>query len=60
MAGNLDLRSQDQDASSYAALPGTAQTDFVPHNMTPMKSRLGCDREVAGIFCLRRRLHQHR
>ncbi|KAF4508524.1 hypothetical protein G6O67_004888 [Ophiocordyceps sinensis] len=48
MAGNLDLRSQDQDASSYAALPGTAQTDFVPHNMTPMKSRLGCDREVAG------------
>ncbi|KAM4056592.1 ubiquitin carboxyl-terminal hydrolase [Hirsutella rhossiliensis] len=48
MAGKHDLRSQDQDTSSYAALPGTEQTDFVPHNMTTMKSHLVPDREVAG------------
>ncbi|KJZ77184.1 hypothetical protein HIM_03505 [Hirsutella minnesotensis 3608] len=48
MTGKYSLRSQDHDTSSYAALPGTLQTEFVPHNMTPMKSNLASDKEVAG------------
>ncbi|GJN71506.1 hypothetical protein Purlil1_1729 [Purpureocillium lilacinum] len=48
MTARYDLRTQDQDAGSYAALPGTAQTEFVQHNMTPMKSRLTPGKEVPG------------
>ncbi|KAJ6440987.1 ubiquitin hydrolase [Purpureocillium lavendulum] len=48
MAARYNPRAQDQDANSYAALPGTAQTGFVQHNMTPMKSNLAPGREVAG------------
>ncbi|PNY24948.1 Ubiquitin carboxyl-terminal hydrolase 2 [Tolypocladium capitatum] len=48
MTGRYNLRSQDHDASSYAALPGTAQTDYVPHNMTPLKSNLALGNEIAG------------
>ncbi|RDA92761.1 hypothetical protein CP533_1419 [Ophiocordyceps camponoti-saundersi (nom. inval.)] len=40
MAGTYSLRSHDQDASSYACLPGTNNATFVPHNMTPLKSDL--------------------
>ncbi|UNI17459.1 Ubiquitinyl hydrolase 1 [Purpureocillium takamizusanense] len=48
MTARYDLRGQDQDTGSYAALPGTAQTEFVQHNMTPMKSRLTPGKEVGG------------
>ncbi|KAK2595400.1 ubiquitin-specific protease ubp2 [Conoideocrella luteorostrata] len=48
MAGNYNLRSQDQGESLYATLPGTSQTGFVQHNMTAMKSNLAPGREVAG------------
>lgn len=34
--------------SPYAALPGTSQTGFVPHNMTAMKSNLALGKEIAG------------
>jgi len=51
MTARYDLRTQDQDAGSYAALPGTAQTEFVQHNMTPMKSRLTPGKEVPGTPC---------
>ncbi|KAH8130935.1 ubiquitin carboxyl-terminal hydrolase 25 [Trichoderma asperellum] len=46
MGGRYDLRSQDLEPSAYAALPGT-QSEFVPHNMTPLKSSL-VGREVLG------------
>ncbi|PFH57636.1 hypothetical protein XA68_14761 [Ophiocordyceps unilateralis] len=48
MAGSYNLRSRDQDASSYATLPGTSNAAFVPHNMTPLKNNLMSDREVPG------------
>ncbi|KAK5995555.1 Ubiquitin carboxyl-terminal hydrolase 2-like protein [Cladobotryum mycophilum] len=48
MANRYDMQSQDQDSSAYASLPGTAPSDFVPHNMTPMKSNLVPGREIAG------------
>ncbi|KAL5094662.1 hypothetical protein Trisim1_005398 [Trichoderma cf. simile WF8] len=47
MGTRYDLRSQDPEPSVYAALPGTMQSDFVPHNLTPMKSAL-VGREVLG------------
>ncbi|UKZ76283.1 hypothetical protein TrVFT333_003984 [Trichoderma virens FT-333] len=46
MGARYDLRSQDPEPSIYAALPGT-QSEFVPHNLTPMKSAL-VGREVLG------------
>ncbi|PHH77964.1 hypothetical protein CDD80_7535 [Ophiocordyceps camponoti-rufipedis] len=48
MAGPYSLRSRDQDAASYAALPGTSNAAFVQHNMTPLKNNLMSDREVPG------------
>ncbi|KAG6010536.1 hypothetical protein E4U21_005887 [Claviceps maximensis] len=48
MANYYDQRSPDQVESSYATLPGTSQSGFVPHNMTAMKSNLAPGREVAG------------
>ncbi|KAF4585926.1 ubiquitin carboxyl-terminal hydrolase [Ophiocordyceps camponoti-floridani] len=48
MAGPYSLRSRDQDAASYAALPGTSNAAFVQHNMTPLKNKLMSDREVPG------------
>ncbi|PHH87056.1 hypothetical protein CDD83_9360 [Cordyceps sp. RAO-2017] len=48
MEGQYGLGSQDHDTSSYAALPGTAQAEFVPHNMTPMKFHFASNKEVAG------------
>ncbi|KAL7910981.1 hypothetical protein GGI35DRAFT_331566 [Trichoderma velutinum] len=47
MGTRYDLRSQDPEPNAYAALPGTMQSDFVPHNLTPMKSAL-VGREVLG------------
>lgn len=47
MADRYDLRSQDLEASAYAALPGT-QAEFVAHNMTPLKSSLA-EREMLGM-----------
>ncbi|RFU77759.1 ubiquitin carboxyl-terminal hydrolase [Trichoderma arundinaceum] len=46
MGGRYGLRSEDHEPSAYATLPGT-QSEFVPHNMTPMKSSL-VGREVIG------------
>ncbi|KAL7938896.1 hypothetical protein V8C35DRAFT_289485 [Trichoderma chlorosporum] len=46
MGTRYDLRSQDPEPSIYADLPGT-QSEFVPHNLTPMKSAL-VGREVLG------------
>ncbi|KAL7951448.1 hypothetical protein V8C42DRAFT_304114 [Trichoderma barbatum] len=46
MGARYDLRSQDPEPSVYANLPGT-QSEFVPHNLTPMKSAL-VGREVLG------------
>jgi hypothetical protein len=50
MADRYDLRSQDLEASAYAALPGT-QAEFVAHNMTPLKSNL-VGREMLGMSTL--------
>ncbi|KAK7423213.1 ubiquitin-specific protease ubp2 [Neonectria magnoliae] len=49
MANRHELRSQeDLDGNAYAALPGTTPGEFVPHNITPMKSNLAPGREMAG------------
>lgn len=56
MGGRYDLRSQDLEASAYAALPGT-QSEFVAHNMTPLKSNL-VGRELIGMPTSYFGLHQ--
>jgi ubiquitin carboxyl-terminal hydrolase 25/28 len=41
MGSRYDLRPQGGDrTSSYAALPNTVGTEFVPHNPTPLKAKL--------------------
>lgn len=47
MASDFDLTGQD-DANSYAALPGTSGAGFVQHYMTPNKEVLASGRELAG------------
>lgn len=47
------------DPGSYASLPGTSGTEFVQHNMTPMKSHLEPGREVAGTIYGPPRSHYH-
>ncbi|KAL6870474.1 ubiquitin carboxyl-terminal hydrolase [Trichoderma novae-zelandiae] len=46
MGARYDLRSQDPEPLAYAALPGM-QSEFVPTNLTPMKSAL-VGRDVIG------------
>ncbi|KEY65418.1 hypothetical protein S7711_04316 [Stachybotrys chartarum IBT 7711] len=49
MGTRYDLRSQvDESPNSYAALPNTTTTGFVPCNMTALKSKIGPHREVQG------------